>query len=308
MPEVTKGEMDMIFSVADTGIAEVNESGFLRRSGRLAKTQAAPTADTPLSKEDTIQATIMPNPARRIAAMKSKVTTMAGRKVSATVNLSTGTKTLIITGLTREDVLMDDAPKFSDATATKATNVVNSIGRNASVARQNPAVTQNNQSAASDEEITHSNTDDFADEMSSAIDDTHDSDFVPEVTLSDNVVPGLLSHPALGGALPASPPASDDASSQSKKRNTDSSDSEIGSPKKRSKSGKNTVGAKASDDKQLTIRSKGPSPHGKPLVWAEVSFYHLSILLVAAKSLPRVAKHSVRHSTIIALTRAEGIL
>lgn len=263
MPEVTKGELDMIASVADTGTAEANESSFLRRSGRLTKTQAAPVVETPLSKEDTAQAAIMPNPARRIAAMKSKVTTTAGRKISAKVELSIEAKTLIITGLTGDDIAMADTQKFSEAIATKATKIISSAGRNSSTNRQNTPIAV--------EQVTRSNTGDSDAEMSGVIDDTNDSDFVPELTLSDKVTSGLPSHTRLGGALPASPPASDDVSSPSKKRKTNRSDSEIGSPKKRSKSPKKSAKAKPSAEEQLIVRPKRPSPHGKPLVWAEVS-------------------------------------
>lgn len=241
----------MVSSVADAEVVEVNESSSLRRSGRLIK----------------------PIPTRRTAAMKSKLTTTAGRNISARVDLSIGTKTLIITGLTGDHIPMADTPNFSETTATEATKTLNSAGRNSAgrpiTAKSTSVAVQQHGSAASDEQLTHSDTSDSDEEMSTVIDDAHDSDFVPEATLSKNVSSG---HNPMGGALPDSPPASDDASSSSKKRKADSSPSDIASSKKRSKSVKKSAKAKPEDEDQLIVRPKGPAPHGNPSVWSEVSF------------------------------------
>lgn len=268
MQEVTKEELNMISSVADIGTDQVNESTFLRRSGRLTKSQAVPVVGTLPLKAQIPEAASTPKPSRRIAAMKTKVMSAT----PATETLSTAAKTPITTGSTDHEASMADTQKSSKEIATKDTKITKSTGRKSSAKRQNPsisaestpAVTQQQDSAVHDEARTPPNTDNVDEEVSSAIEDAHDTDFVPDVTS------GMHSLPPLGGALPASPPSSNDAPSPSNKRKSDSSNSEDGPSAKRSNSKKTPSKAKPSQGAELTIINKGPLPHGTPLVWAEV--------------------------------------
>ena len=83
MQGTTKDEMDMISSVADTGIDEAEESIFLRRSGRLTESRAAPVAEALPPEEDTHQAAITPKPSRRVTAGRKEVKTKTDRKTPA---------------------------------------------------------------------------------------------------------------------------------------------------------------------------------------------------------------------------------
>ena len=279
MQQVTKEELDMISSVADIGTDEVNESSFLRRSGRLTKSQPAPIVESLSPREGTPEAAITPKPARQIAAMKGKGMTPTDRKSPAKGKLSIAAKTAVTTGSTTQETSMDITPKSSSEVATKETTVAKSTGRTSSVNGQNPsnavkskaAIARQQDSAASSKAKTSPNTDDVDEEMSGAVDDAHDDDFIPDVAPLETATSGMLSLPPLGGAIPASPPSSDDALSPSKKRKSDGNNSKDGPSAKRSNTEKQPSKAKSSQDKESKPIPQGPLPHGRPLVWAEVS-------------------------------------
>ena len=308
--ELTKEELDMIASVADVGMDQINESSFLRRSGRLTKTQTAAPNQTSPRIEDLPEVANMPKSWRRIVTMKAKAITSVSRKTPAKVRRLIAAETAIHTGSTSQEAPTADGPEFLPKVATRKTEVAKPTGRKSLGKRQNPSnvvesmseVTGQLETAASSQTTTHSNTDDVYMEASSAIDDPRDADFVPDVTPTDESASGMLSPHPLGGELPVSPPASPDGLSLSKKRKSDVFDSHDEQPKKRS------TPKKASQMKVLPQKKQGPPAHGRPLVWAEVISDVAFLALVIINALPRVVKHCARHSTTITLTRAEGTL
>ena len=170
MQGTTKDEMDMISSVADTGIDEAKESIFLRRSGRLTESRAAPVAEALPPEEDTHQAAITPKPSRRVTARRKEVKNKTDRKTPAKLQPSIAAEKNDTTRSTGHAIPTAVSPNSSWDAVTKGTKVAQSTGRKFPVKRRDPsnavksalAIAQQQESVAFGRAVTLPNTDDAA--------------------------------------------------------------------------------------------------------------------------------------------------
>ena len=112
MQGLTKEELDMISSIPDLVTDKVDESNFLRRSGRTVKQRAAPIVETASERDPTSDAPVTRKSSRKAVGKKITAANSTGRKAHQEEN---AVSDALLTTLNTDDVDMEGSGEIDGA-------------------------------------------------------------------------------------------------------------------------------------------------------------------------------------------------